>query len=206
MSQAVQNTLGTDCKCHGVSGSCTLKTCWLKLSTFRRIAESLLDKYRHANPVTAISKVWTAPTQNSFSPTAGNETKEGETVVSRHKRSLVLVTYTSNGNNDRLEGSLPRKQQRSVGSTPRRSDLVFLDPSPNYCEFDATLGSLGTKFRRCLHRNSSTDEQSCDILCCGRGYNTHQTWRQWKCNCKFQWCCEVYCHLCQEKIEVYSCK
>lgn len=32
---------------------------------------------------------------------------------------------------------------------PKRSELVFLQPSPNYCEPDLALGSLGTQGRYC---------------------------------------------------------
>ncbi|KAK3724946.1 hypothetical protein QZH41_017158 [Actinostola sp. cb2023] len=34
-----------ECKCHGVSGSCSLKTCWRQLSEFREIGNRLHDKY-----------------------------------------------------------------------------------------------------------------------------------------------------------------
>jgi len=33
--------------------------------------------------------------------------------------------------------------------TPRRSDLVFLQESPNYCERDHATGSMGTVGRHC---------------------------------------------------------
>ncbi|XP_063897127.1 protein Wnt-5b [Helicoverpa armigera] len=39
------------CKCHGVSGSCSLITCWQQLATFREIGEFLKDKYEGATEV-----------------------------------------------------------------------------------------------------------------------------------------------------------
>ncbi|XP_014678959.1 PREDICTED: protein Wnt-5b-like, partial [Priapulus caudatus] len=39
------------CKCHGVSGSCSLKTCWQQLSPFRSIGEWLKDRYDGATEV-----------------------------------------------------------------------------------------------------------------------------------------------------------
>lgn len=95
--------------------------------------------------------------------------------------------------------SLPKPSTR-----PKRTDLVYLDQSPNYCEHDSTVGSLGTRERRC-ERNTTSSEHSCDVLCCGRGYNTHQVWRKWKCNCKFRWCCQVECNDCEDTIEIYTC-
>lgn len=46
----------------------------------------------------------------------------------------------------------------------------------------------------------------CDLLCCGRGYNTHQYTRTVQCKCEFHWCCTVKCDTCTEKIEEYTCK
>lgn len=37
----------------------------------------------------------------------------------------------------------------SLKRIPKRSELVFLQPSPNYCEPDLAQGSLGTQGRYC---------------------------------------------------------
>ena len=39
------------CKCHGVSGSCSLKTCWNQLPSFRETGTRLKDKYDGATEV-----------------------------------------------------------------------------------------------------------------------------------------------------------
>lgn len=44
-NKVVINSLTTACKCHGVSGSCSVKTCWRALADFTNIAETLKDKY-----------------------------------------------------------------------------------------------------------------------------------------------------------------
>lgn len=36
------------CKCHGVSGSCTTKTCWQQLAQFRKVGDYLRRKYSKA--------------------------------------------------------------------------------------------------------------------------------------------------------------
>lgn len=49
--QIVKNLLRTDCKCHGVSGSCAMKTCWKSLPPFRIIGDVLMKKYNKGRHV-----------------------------------------------------------------------------------------------------------------------------------------------------------
>lgn len=49
--QTVKNLLRTDCKCHGVSGSCAMKTCWKSLPSFRVVGDVLMKKYNRARYV-----------------------------------------------------------------------------------------------------------------------------------------------------------
>lgn len=36
------------CVCHGVSGSCTLQTCWMQVASFDTIAQKLKEKYKRS--------------------------------------------------------------------------------------------------------------------------------------------------------------
>ncbi|KDR23182.1 hypothetical protein L798_15751 [Zootermopsis nevadensis] len=172
--QAVKVNLHVECKCHGVSGSCTMKTCWKTLPAFRQIGDSLMRKYSRARAVMAVD-VGSRP--------------------GRRSRNLQLV----------LRKPPPRGQQLlEKKRAPRRSDLVFLQESPNYCERDPATGSMGTVGRHCNRTSRGTE--GCDLMCCGRGYNTHQFTRTWQCRCKFHWCCYVKCDTCSERTEEYTCK
>lgn len=151
----------TDCKCHGVSGTCTMKTCWNTLPPFRKIGDYLLSKYSRSKHVKAAN-------------------------LDKRRLPTLLI------------------MKRNALRKPKRSDLVFLDKSPNYCDYDPTTGSLGTVGRKCNRTSTRTD--GCDLMCCGRGYNTHQYTRTWQCNCKFHWCCYVECNKCSERTEEYTCK
>lgn len=161
--KAVKDNLHKECKCHGVSGSCTLKTCWTTLPNFRRIGDALLKRYRRAKMV------------------------EGY-MGSRLRRPISLFL----------------KRSKRPHRKPRRSHLVYLEKSPNYCDPDPSTGSLGTAGRSCNRASRGSD--GCDLMCCGRGYNTHQYIREWQCSCKFHWCCHVECQRCSERTEQYTCK
>ncbi|GAB1606520.1 protein Wnt-7b isoform X1 [Argonauta hians] len=161
--KAVKENVVTECKCHGVSGSCTMKTCWTTLRPFRMIGNHLMKKYKSARLTRVIRG-------------------------SRSLRPVFLILKKS------------KKQNRK----PRRSDLVCLEQSPNYCDYDSKSGSLGTVGRKCLRESKQTI--GCDLMCCGRGYNTHQYTKTIQCRCKFYWCCFVKCQQCSNKTEEYTCK
>ncbi|XP_046860427.1 protein Wnt-3a-like [Xenia sp. Carnegie-2017] len=146
------------CKCHGVSGSCDLKTCWMQQpKDFGIIGKRLLTKY-----VSAVEMV---------------KTKLGPRV-------------------------LRVKKKNSRG--PRPSDLIYYQLSPNFCDSNWRLGTIGTFGRVC--NITSTGFDSCRILCCGRGYNVEIITETVKCNCRFQWCCRIECENCIQTRELYTCK
>ncbi|XP_076820358.1 protein Wnt-2b-A-like [Clavelina lepadiformis] len=85
-----------------------------------------------------------------------------------------------------------------------KNELVFLTSSPNYCVKNNETGSLGTSGREC--NKTSTGADSCENLCCGRGYDTTRVTRVFQCKCKFHWCCEVRCERCEVTSDVHTCK
>ncbi|XP_071564097.1 protein Wnt-7b isoform X1 [Temnothorax longispinosus] len=216
----VKALLQTECKCHGVSGSCTVRTCWRTLPSFRQIGDALMKKYYRARPVIAITPPPppTVQTLDAMShsmlpemvPILGNDAKTqgkpNDFAKPRHNRQPLLK---KTGKSRRPHLVLKRTKVTggpsiSLKRIPKRSELVFLQPSPNYCEPDLTQGSLGTQGRYCNRTSKGTD--GCDLMCCGRGYNTHQFTRTWQCRCKFHWCCRVHCETCMERTEEYTCK
>ncbi|XP_011314504.1 protein Wnt-2 isoform X2 [Fopius arisanus] len=212
----VKSLLQTECKCHGVSGSCTVRTCWRTLPSFRQIGDALMKKYYRARPVIAVtppaaptlqesdytdqSAIRVVPilgndakTQGNSDDTSNSQTQRGAPKKSGKPRRPHLILKRS-----KVNGGMGQKR------IPKRSELVFLQQSPNYCEADLTQGSLGTVGRGCNRTSKGTD--GCDLMCCGRGYNTHQYTRNWQCRCKFHWCCRVHCDTCTERTEEYTCK
>ncbi|KAH0808793.1 hypothetical protein GEV33_013999 [Tenebrio molitor] len=110
--KAVKTSLLTECKCHGVSGSCTMKTCWKTLPGFRQVGDTLMKKYYRARPVTS-----------TISP--------GPRGIDSYRRARKIHLVLKKG-------------KMAIKKTPKKSDLVFLQTSPNYCERDLAAGSLGT--------------------------------------------------------------
>ncbi|NXK87755.1 WN11B protein, partial [Formicarius rufipectus] len=154
----LSDSLNTKCKCHGVSGSCSVKTCWKGLSSLDEIASDLKSKYLAA----------------------------------------VKVSH-------RLVG--PRKQliPKETDARPvTETDLVYLINSPDYCTPNLQLGSLGTQDRQC--NKSSVGSASCDLLCCGRGYNTYTEEVLERCRCRYRWCCAVVCRTCPRRVHRHVCK
>ncbi|XP_036375783.1 protein Wnt-16-like [Megalops cyprinoides] len=155
--QAVASTMSTDCRCHGVSGSCAVKTCWRSMAPFERVGAWLKERYEASVLVQA---------------------RGGRKVRRREKA----------------------RRRAPVG----KDELVFLNKSPNYCLEDRRLGVSGTRGRRCSRASAGPD--GCNLLCCGRGYNTHVVRRVERCDCKFVWCCYVRCRRCESMNDMHTCK
>ncbi|ERL87313.1 hypothetical protein D910_04708 [Dendroctonus ponderosae] len=49
--KVIMTSLRTQCKCHGVSGSCNIKTCWKALPSMTEVGQQLLQKYTTAKEV-----------------------------------------------------------------------------------------------------------------------------------------------------------
>lgn len=155
--QIVAELMKFRCRCHGVSGSCAVQTCWKSLSDFRTIGETLKQKYE-------------APIR----------------IARRSLRTLKRAEKT--------------KRRVPISYT----ELVYVHRSPNYCRANRKRGILGTKGRECNKTSSGSD--SCDLLCCGRGYNTQVVRLVERCECKFIWCCYVKCKTCETLLDKHTCK
>ena len=186
--QAVYSYSKAACKCHGVSGSCSTRTCWNQQPTMRQVGGRLRQRHDGARLV-------------AFNP-HGTSLYPVATTSKTRRQNVVDV------DNDRPLRR-PRVHRRR---RPTRDDLVYIDPSPDYCQPPDSLaevtGATGTQGRRCqLQRSSSSTElNSCDQLCCGRGYNAHRWHAAERCHCRFHWCCYVKCQTCLRSRTIYTCK
>ncbi|CAN0190247.1 unnamed protein product [Lampetra planeri] len=216
--EALRRAITLHCRCHGISGSCSARTCWALLPPLREVALRLKAKFKTARAVEAV-------------------------LATRHRRPVFLhLKRPDSSSSGDAKSWKPRK--------PIREELVFLEKSPDFCEEDARAGVVGTMGRRCQPRPGAG---GCEILCCGRGYNTvllHQHHvddvdddvdddddddsltrdgddgggggraAKGRCNCTFHWCCHVSCSACarhqqqqqqqrwrrRRRTEVHTCK
>ncbi|XP_041378276.1 protein Wnt-4-like isoform X2 [Gigantopelta aegis] len=49
--RAIEDHMKVDCKCHGVSGSCEMRTCWRAMPSFRTVGKNLKEKFDGATEV-----------------------------------------------------------------------------------------------------------------------------------------------------------
>ncbi|KAK3599590.1 hypothetical protein CHS0354_035831 [Potamilus streckersoni] len=156
--RALEDNVQVVCKCHGVSGSCELKTCWRSMTTFREVGNILKEKFDGATEVRLLKK--------------------------KSSQALVPVNPQFKHHTD--------------------SDLVYLVASPDFCEPDSKTGSLGTAGRVCNKTSKAID--GCDLMCCGRGFETRKVTVTERCMCKFFWCCYVRCKNCERIVDEHYCK
>ncbi|KAL1494683.1 hypothetical protein ABEB36_010247 [Hypothenemus hampei] len=80
---AIKNDMKKECKCHGLSGSCTLKSCINKMPNFRKIGHTLKQRFDGA------AKVIPGNDGKSFMP-------EGATIKYPSRSDLVYSEESSN--------------------------------------------------------------------------------------------------------------
>uniref|UniRef100_H2ZYH3 Protein Wnt n=2 Tax=Latimeria chalumnae TaxID=7897 RepID=H2ZYH3_LATCH len=156
--KAILSNMKVECKCHGVSGSCEVRTCWKVMPPFRKVGNVLKEKF------------------------------DGATEVQQRKVGSRKVL-------------VPKSAQFKPHTI---QDLVYLVPSPDFCEHDPKNGILGTAGRQCNRTSRAID--GCELMCCGRGFNTVETEVVERCSCKFRWCCSVKCKQCRHVVQVHSCR
>ncbi|XP_076144242.1 protein Wnt-8a-like isoform X2 [Alosa pseudoharengus] len=166
---AVRATMKRACKCHGVSGSCNMQTCWMQLAEFRDVGNYLKVKHDQAQ------------------------------MLEMDKRRVRA------GNSADNRGALA-----DAFSSIARTELIYLEDSPDYCARNLSLGLHGTEGRECLQNSDSLSQwerRSCRRLCheCGLRVEQRRVETSSSCNCKFNWCCTVTCDTCTQVVTKYYC-
>ncbi|XP_072378892.1 protein Wnt-10a [Diabrotica undecimpunctata] len=174
---AVSNNMNLVCKCHGMSGSCELKTCWRAAPDYRAIGKALKERFRQAVLV--------------------DQTNFGK----KNIRRFNMINQKAHRKHSKHKQWTPRKNKHKRDLS---YDLLYYEKSPSFCERDQGMEILGTTGRICNRTSTLTD--SCANLCCGRGYNLIKKRKVERCNCKFIWCCQVECQTCSHEEWISICK
>ncbi len=98
--QHVQAEMREECKCHGMSGSCSVKTCWMRLPNFRVIGDSLKDRFDQATRVL---------TNNGMRNNNENQILRNNR---RNNRNLANSNNARETNSVHVRGQNQRKQNR----------------------------------------------------------------------------------------------
>ncbi|KAH9369887.1 hypothetical protein HPB48_013892 [Haemaphysalis longicornis] len=125
--RTLRRSMETVCKCHGVSGSCSVRVCWRRLKPFRAVGDALSVKFDGATHV--------------HMTRAGGGARSAGTpgALGGRKRRPRL-----------------RPVLRDV-KKPGKKDLVYLEESPDYCTRNETLAVLGTTGRSCNNTSYGMD-------------------------------------------------
>lgn len=195
--QALADGSLVTCRCHGTSGSCTLRTCWITLPPFRNVTNRLMTMYRRAAHVDLVRAGY---------------------------RSVFFKLRRRH--TDSLRQPPEVKTASGVGQKklPARR-LVYLVRSPDFCQQYTRHGLLGRTCGYVERMTSSTSERRvgrhdddsapavvtsdvnhCKSMCCGRGFVVRSDVVVRRCRCRFRWCCDVSCQTCSDVIETRTCR
>ncbi|XP_064088505.1 protein Wnt-16-like isoform X2 [Macrobrachium nipponense] len=126
--EAVARLMKMQCRCHGVSGSCEVKTCWRSIPSFSAVGDYLKLKYHSA-------------VQGKFS-----------FQLKRKKRRS-----SSRRREPPRRRRRKRRSRRNRRFPAGKDDLVHIHKSPNYCVQDKKKGILGTHGRYCNKTSNGAD-------------------------------------------------
>ncbi|CAH8468871.1 unnamed protein product [Schistosoma mattheei] len=206
----VINKMEVQCKCHGVSGSCEMRTCWRSLPKFRHLGAQLQERFHEAIQV--------AYMQNRLVSMKAleklNKESNGNALLLSHPALLSSsVSGASSSSGAAISSRVNRNTLDSLSSStslspsslpsPTENDLIYISESPTFCHHDPRYGSIGTYGRQCDENSQGLN--SCHYLCCGRGFKRQTFVQQERCDCKFQWCCKVVCKTCRKTVVISTC-
>ncbi|XP_034474118.1 LOW QUALITY PROTEIN: protein Wnt-10b [Drosophila innubila] len=197
---AVSNNMEFRCKCHGMSGSCQLKTCWKSAPDFHIVGKVLKHQFRKAilvdqsnlgngEPVVVLKRA------RNKKLNGGNGAGTSSDMVASDA-SGILGGRETQRDRDGERGTRQPNADKSAARMARKleTSLFYYQRSPNFCERDLGADIQGTVGRKC-NRNTTTSD-GCASLCCGRGHSQVKERRAERCRCKFEWCCTVECDEC----------
>ena len=69
-------------------------------------------------------------------------------------------------------------------------DIIYKDDSPDFCQEDSVLGTVGVAHRLC--DPNSNNRNACASTCCDHGHYSVTKIKPVE-ECRFVWCCDIEC-------------
>ncbi|XP_076861082.1 protein Wnt-7b isoform X3 [Brachyhypopomus gauderio] len=159
--KVLEERMKLECKCHGVSGSCTTKTCWTMLPTFREVGYALKERYVTAAQVEAVRA--TRLRQPSFL-----RLKQPRGYIKPTETDLVYLERSPNY----------CEEDVSTGSTGTRGRLCnHTSPHADACHLmccgrghdtrqDSRVWQCHCKFQWCCYVRCNTCSENVEVFTC----------------------------------------
>lgn len=163
------------CKCHGISGSCTMQTCWMRVADFATVGSYLKQAYRRALKIdsntdrdnNSLGRIRKRIADNSPAARPGLSALPS-TRLAFAEESPDYCANTSIGSNGTLGRHCSRRKGADVPVDERKSCRKLC--------------------RQCGYRVKRDRRRVLQ-----------------PCNCRFKWCCQVECDSCATEQLTYTC-
>uniref|UniRef100_T1E1C8 Protein Wnt n=1 Tax=Dendrocoelum lacteum TaxID=27895 RepID=T1E1C8_9PLAT len=132
---------------------------------------------------------------------------DDEVLLTALRKQYLAAKFVDISSNNKLFIANPFGIQE--GSPPiyiADTDLAFIEHSPDFCEPDPSVGSLGTHGRKCKIDNvSETATEHCSNMCCGREYRMSLEQKKTKCGCRIDENFKILCDDCFLNVKNFYC-
>ncbi|KAF8567812.1 hypothetical protein P879_09310 [Paragonimus westermani] len=214
------------CRCHGTSGSCTMRTCYRRTPRMRTVG-NLLKQIYEQNSIrispNAIGSGRSLPKHSQLHSYRGFRVEKNDhsrfVWPDRVQTNRILLNGLGRTTSHSWQSQQPFPPLYTSATIlsnnlefpwsnltkPTAMQLIYYEPIPRklFCEPEPRLHILGTHNRVC--NSTSAEKDNCQYLCCGRGYLSHHYYTMESCHCKFIWCCRVECQQCLVLKKVETC-
>ncbi|KAK7070131.1 Protein Wnt-9b [Halocaridina rubra] len=228
--KVVEKSTGQSCKCHGVSGSCAMRTCWKQLPSFITSADIIRSLYESSLLITTSNEAQFLPKgrrKKKMRPQRERRTESQNRPHIQLYNERVVIHAPSN----RTRVQFTRRTDSKKMSTNRLRAYNSNDPATihskkanSWSSPKKLAGGLHWDTKHLVYRDRSPNfcrksryspgtqsrrcekGKNCESLCCGRGYDTTVAELIEPCKCNVVWCCKVQCLNCTRVAEIYTCK
>lgn len=165
------------CKCHGLSGSCSMQTCWTSVNAFPEIADNIRQMYEFGQPLQV-----------------DNTGKVDQNV----REDALVYVYGKNWQHNAVKDF-----DTNTFITLDSPDYCKQDLSTGW---RGTQGRQCSRIRENNTSLQERRSCKTLCRQCGYRVRKHRVVRKRKCNCNFNWCCSVTCDVCTDTIDEYFCE